>query len=86
MAADVPPRRILSDIAILGIAQIMPTTTDELLKARGVENRQIGGEVGRELLASVERGKSVVVSLPQIDNDDVDNDDDDDDDNDDQRR
>ena len=72
MAADVPPRRILSDIAILGIAQIMPTTTDELLKARGVENRQIGGEVGRELLASVERGKSVVVSLPQIDNDDVD--------------
>ena len=29
MAADVPPRRILSDIAILGIAQIMPTSVDE---------------------------------------------------------
>jgi ribonuclease D len=72
MAADVPPRRILSDIAILGIAQIMPTTSDELLEARGVENRQIGGEVGRELLVAVERGKGVVVSLPQIENDDVD--------------
>ena len=72
MAADIPPRRVLSDIAILGIAQIMPKTTDELLKARGVEHRQIGGEVGRELLAAVERGKSIVVSLPQIENDDVD--------------
>jgi len=72
MAADIPPRRVLSDIAILGIAQIMPASLDDLLKARGVEHRQIGGEVGRELLAAVESGKSVVVSLPQIENDDVD--------------
>jgi len=72
MAADIPPRRVLSDIAILGIAQILPTTTEELLRARGVEQRQIGGEVGRELLAAVESGKSKVVSLPQIENDDVD--------------
>ena len=72
MGADIPPRRVLSDIAILGIAQIMPTTTEDLLKARGVEHRQIGGEVGRELLAAVELGKSVVVALPQIENDDVD--------------
>ncbi|TRZ74218.1 MAG: hypothetical protein D4R95_01750 [Actinobacteria bacterium] len=72
MGADIPPRRVLSDIAILGIAQIMPSTTEDLLKARGVEHRQIGGEVGRELLAAVELGKSVVVALPQIENDDVD--------------
>ena len=72
MGADIPPRRVLSDIAILGIAQIMPTTTEDLLKARGVEHRQIGGEVGRELLAAVQLGKSVVVALPQIENDDVD--------------
>jgi len=72
MAADIPPRRVISDIAILGIAQIVPTTTEDLLKARGVEHRQIGGEVGRELLAAVDRGKALVVSLPQIENDDVD--------------
>jgi len=72
MAADIPPRRVLSDIAILGIAQILPTTTEELLKARGVEQRQIGGEVGKELLAAVESGKSKVVALPQIENEDVD--------------
>lgn len=72
MDADIPPRRVLSDIAILGIAQIMPKTIEELLKARGIEQRQIGGDVGRGLLTAVEMGKSVVVSLPQIDNDDVD--------------
>lgn len=72
MAADIPPRRVLSDIGILGIAQIAPTTVEELLKARGVEHRQIGGDIGHEILAAVDRGKSVVVSLPQIENDDVD--------------
>jgi len=72
MTADIPPRRVLSDIAIVGIAQIMPATIEDLLKARGVEHRQIGGEVGRELLMAVESGKSVVVALPQIENDDVD--------------
>jgi len=72
MTADIPPRRVLSDIAIVGIAQIMPATIEDLLKARGVEHRQIGGEVGRELLMAVELGKSVVVALPQIENDDVD--------------
>jgi len=72
MSADIPPRRVLSDIAILGISQIVPNTIEELSKARGVEQRQLGGEVGRELLAAVDVGKSVTVSLPQVENDDVD--------------
>ncbi len=72
MSADIPPRRVLSDIAILGISQIVPKTIEELSNARGVEQRQLGGDVGRELLAAVDVGKSVTVSLPQVDNDDVD--------------
>lgn len=72
MAADIPPRRVLSDIAILGIAQVMPKVATDLTKARGVEQRQLGGAVVAEILSAVEAGKSVVVSLPQHDNDEVD--------------
>ena len=56
-ANDVPVRQVLSDLAILGIAQRQPTTIDELAQARGVDERHRRGRIGREIVAVVAEGK-----------------------------
>lgn len=56
MAADIPPRRVISDMALLAISQKIPTTEAELLQSRGVEARQLGGTIVRELLQAVRQG------------------------------
>lgn len=72
MHHDMPPRRILSDIALLGIAHSMPRTVSELESIRGLESRQIGGQVGHEIVEAVARGRNNEVRIPQSDHDDVD--------------
>lgn len=74
MAADIPPRRVLSDMALLVIAQKMPTTETELMQSRGVEARQIAGAVARELLDAVHQGATRVQPVPANDSDDVERD------------
>lgn len=74
MAADIPVRRVLSDMALMAIAQKMPDTESELLQARGVESRQVGGSVARELVAAVIDGKTRDVKLPVSDLEDVERD------------
>ena len=56
MDLDLPPRHVLSDIAILGVAQRAPRTSDDLLQSRGVDNRHASGSQGRELLEAISRG------------------------------
>lgn len=54
---DIPVRQVLPDLAILGIAQRQPSTFEELLQARGVDERHTRGRTGREVLDAVEAGK-----------------------------
>ncbi|MFM8267765.1 MAG: ribonuclease D [Ilumatobacteraceae bacterium] len=72
MAADVPVRQILPDLAVLGIAQKQPRTVADLGHARGVDDRHTRGAVANELLAAVEAGLSTEVPPPVADGDDLD--------------
>lgn len=72
MQHDMPPRRVLSDIALLGIAHAMPRTAADLTAIRGLESRQIGGLVGQEILDAVAVGRGVEVKIPHSEHDDVD--------------
>ena len=72
MRYDMPPRRVLSDIALLGIAHAMPHSIGELESIRGLESRQLGGQVGQEILDAVAAGRHNEVRIPQSDHDDVD--------------
>lgn len=76
MHLNIPPRHVLSDIAILGIAQKAPKTLDELAKSRGVDNRHLSGVHGDALLRAVadgiEKAKAGDLAFPSSENDDVD--------------
>ncbi len=76
MDLDIPPRHVLSDIAVLGIAQRAPRTADELLQCRGVDNRHVNGQNGKALLESIKRGVADSsegdLSFPSSDSDDLD--------------
>ena len=74
MSANIPPRRVLSDMALLGIAQAMPQTSDDLFRSRGVEQRQLGAEMTREILHVVSEGADQDVKFPTSDQEDVDKD------------
>ncbi len=56
MDLDLPPRHVLSDIAILGIAQRAPKTAEDLLQSRGVDNRHVTGAQGKALLEAITMG------------------------------
>jgi len=74
MNANIPPRRVLSDIALLGISQAQPQSSEDLFRARGVEQRQLGAEMTREVLAAVAKGVVLDVKFPVSDQEDVDKD------------
>ena len=56
---DTPARFVLSDLAILGIAQRPPHTLDDLRKVRGIDERAARGTLGNEVLPPVERGREL---------------------------
>jgi ribonuclease D len=76
MNLDIPPRHVLSDIAILGIAQKAPRSTEDLAKSRGVDQRHLHGTHGAALLEAVRKGISAAqqgeLAFPATENDDVD--------------
>lgn len=74
MAADIPPRRVLSDMTLLAISQKVPETEAELMQARGAEIRQINGSMARELLDAVRQGVTRDQPIPVNDSDDVERD------------
>jgi len=56
---DRPRRRVLSDLAILTIAQRPPRNRQELQKLRGVDGRSLADGAAREILEAVERGRDL---------------------------
>ena len=76
MDLDLPPRHVLSDIAILGIAQKAPRTADDMMQSRGVDHRHVNGPQGRALLEAVQLGiensSQGELSFPSHDGDDLD--------------
>lgn len=76
MDLDLPPRHVLSDIAVLGIAQKAPRHIDDLLQCRGVDGRHVRGRNGDEVLDAVARGVAQAPSgdlpFPVSDSDDLD--------------
>lgn len=64
MASDIPPRQVLADLALHGIAQREPSTLEELAQARGVDDRHVRGAFGQEILEAVRRGRNHPVEMP----------------------
>ncbi len=71
MRGDLPPRRVMSDMALLGISQKIPKSVEELANTRGVDDRHLSADYCREIMTAVRDGAKNVVSMPTSDNDDV---------------
>jgi ribonuclease D len=59
---DQPVRSVLSDLAVLGLAQRPPRTIDELRQTRGIDERHTRGAAAQDLLAAVQEGLSTPVA------------------------
>jgi ribonuclease D len=67
---DRPLRTVLSDLAIVAIAQRPPADEMALNKLRGFDGRQVRGKIASELLGAVTRGLAMTpdeVRLPPVD-------------------
>lgn len=53
---DQPVRFVLSDLAVVGVAQRRPRTIEDLARIRGVDERQARGRMGEAILAAVAEG------------------------------
>ena len=56
---DVPPRFVMSDLGLVGVAQRNPDRLSDLKGIRGVDDQALQGERGEELLAVVRDGRSL---------------------------
>ena len=54
---DKPPRMVLADLALLGVAHRAPTTMADLRDIRGLDGRYLKGDAGPEILEAVARGR-----------------------------
>lgn len=63
---DLPVRFIISDLAVLAVAQRPPATREEMMSTRGVDSRHLGGSIGDELLEAIRRGKRLSSSGLQL--------------------
>jgi ribonuclease D len=57
MSTNVPLRRVMSDIALIGIAQALPDSTEALAHSRGVDDRYLHGSIARDILGAVREGR-----------------------------
>jgi len=67
---DVPPRYVLSELALTGIIHRPPKTRDELSTVRGLDTRSLRDGTATELLAAVDRGLNLdpaALQLPESD-------------------
>lgn len=72
MESDVPPRQVLPDLALHGIAQREPSSVAELAQARGVDERHTRGSIAQEILRAVDEGRKNPLELPPTEGDEVD--------------
>lgn len=56
MSLDIPVRHVMSDIALIGVAQRAPRTADELSSCRGLDGRVANGSQGEAILRAVRTG------------------------------
>ncbi|MEI8022644.1 MAG: HRDC domain-containing protein [Actinomycetota bacterium] len=71
MRSDHPPRRVMSDMALLGIAQRVPKNVEELASTRGVDDRHLSSEFCKEIMNAIRDGAQRTVELPSHESDDV---------------
>ena len=71
MRSDHPPRRIMSDMALLGIAQRVPKNVEELASTRGVDDRHLSSEFCKEIMTAIREGAQRTIELPNHESDDV---------------
>ena len=73
---DIPVRHVLSDIAVIGVAQKVPMSPEELAHIRGIDGKQANGSLGRSILEAVQEGVSRSadgeLKMPLSDGDDLD--------------
>ncbi|MFM8871629.1 MAG: ribonuclease D [Actinomycetota bacterium] len=73
---DIPVRHVMSDIAIVGVAQKLPKTADDLSHIRGFDGKQAHGSMGRFVIDAVqtgiERSGAGELKMPSSDGDDLD--------------
>ena len=76
MDLDIPPRHVLSDIALLGIAQRVPRSLEDLSSCRGVDGRLARGATGEALLDAIDDALDDAdkgdLAFPSNDGDDLD--------------
>ncbi|MFM8943229.1 MAG: ribonuclease D [Acidimicrobiaceae bacterium] len=72
MRSDLPPRRVMSDMALIGISQRLPKSVEELANTRGVDDRHLSAEYCKEIMTAVRDGAKNSIVLPSAENDDVD--------------
>jgi ribonuclease D len=63
---DRPRRSVLSDLAVLTIAQRSPHTCQELEALRGVDGRHLAKGAAAEILEAVERGRTLAPDLLRL--------------------
>jgi ribonuclease D len=56
VALNLPVRHVLSDLALVAIAQHQPATPEDLDQIRGVDRRHLKGDAVREILTAVQLG------------------------------
>ncbi|CAN5199090.1 ribonuclease D [soil metagenome] len=56
---DQPVRFVLSDLALIGIANAAPKGLEQLRRIRGIDQRHARGALGAEILGAVEEGRAV---------------------------
>lgn len=62
--SDIPPRYVLSDLALIGIAQRMPKQASDLSNIRGLDTKQFQGDKALSLLQIVAAGLDRDVQKP----------------------
>ncbi|MFM9070019.1 MAG: ribonuclease D [Acidimicrobiaceae bacterium] len=72
MRSDLPPRRVMSDMTLIGISQRLPKSVEELANTRGVDDRHLSAEYCKEIMTAVRDGAKNSIVLPSAENDDVD--------------
>ena len=61
---DIPPRYVLSDLGLVGIAQRIPRDTKELENIRGLDSKQFKGSMSEKLIGIVADGSKRNVKKP----------------------
>jgi len=69
---DLPPRMVLSDLAVLAVAQRRPSRTEELANVRGADPRSMKGKIGAEIIEVIRNAPEEPIPFPVTDFDEND--------------